>query len=114
MVFASQPLFIYPKLSYLPSSSNSFKMKVLSIFFVMVAMLALLTAEVQVTTAANCDENVLLAECGENLREGGVPSATCCGILRDQQPCICGYPDHNNWPGLPKICGFCDVSFPNC
>ncbi|PWA65543.1 Bifunctional inhibitor/plant lipid transfer protein/seed storage helical domain-containing protein [Artemisia annua] len=89
-------------------------MKVLSIIFVMVAMLVLLTAEVQVTKAANCNENVLLAECGENLREGGVPSATCCGILKDQQPCICGYPDHNNWPGLPKICGFCDVPLPHC
>nr|GEY13492.1 bifunctional inhibitor/plant lipid transfer protein/seed storage helical domain-containing protein [Tanacetum cinerariifolium] len=70
--------------------------------------------EVQVTKAANCDEKVLLAECGENLREGGMPSAICCGILRDQQPCICGYPDHNNWPGLLKICGFCDVTMPPC
>nr|GEV84614.1 RNA-directed DNA polymerase, eukaryota [Tanacetum cinerariifolium] len=67
--------------------------------------------EVQVTKAANCDEKVLLAECGENLREGGMPSAKCCGILRDQQPCICGYPDHNNWPGLPKICGVATRSY---
>ncbi|PWA44298.1 Bifunctional inhibitor/plant lipid transfer protein/seed storage helical domain-containing protein [Artemisia annua] len=89
-------------------------MKVLSIIFVMVAMLVFLTAEVQVTKAANCDEKALLAECRENLREGGMPSAKCCGTLRDQQPCICGYDDQNNWPGVPKIYGFCDLPMPAC
>ncbi|GJV58944.1 zinc finger, CCHC-type containing protein [Tanacetum coccineum] len=90
-------------------------MKAVSSGVVIVAMVVLLTAEVQVTQAINCDDDdkkVLLDECEENLREGGMPSETCCKILGEQQPCICSYPEHTDWPGLPKICGFCDVTMP--
>nr|GEY80891.1 leucine-rich repeat protein [Tanacetum cinerariifolium] len=58
---------------------------------VIVAMVVLLMVEVQVTKAVYCDDNdkkVLLDECEENLREGGMPSKTCCKILGEQQPCI--------------------------
>ena len=92
-------------------------MKMGSGVFVVVAMAALMVVmvvQVQVTEAANCDVNVLVGACGDQLKEGGEPSAACCGVLTQQLPCICGYPERSNWPGLTKTCGFCHVPAPPC
>ncbi|KAI3772456.1 hypothetical protein L6452_03642 [Arctium lappa] len=80
----------------------------------MVAMVVLLSGQVQVAEAANCDVNVLLDACGEQLKEGGMPTTKCCGILEEQETCICKYPERQGWPGIIKISGFCHHPFPPC
>ncbi|KAL4563325.1 hypothetical protein LXL04_027366 [Taraxacum kok-saghyz] len=71
----------------------------------MAALMVVLVVEVQVAEAVNCDVNVLLGACGDQLKEGGMPSTTCCGVLTQQLSCICGYPERSNWPGLTETCG---------
>lgn len=88
-------------------------MKVASSVAVMVAMMVLLMVNVQVTVAT-CDEKALLDVCEEYLRGGGFPTGECCKVLADQQPCICGFPDYHDWPGLYKCCGNCHVTMPQC
>ncbi|GJS12008.1 bifunctional inhibitor/plant lipid transfer protein/seed storage helical domain-containing protein [Tanacetum coccineum] len=88
-------------------------MKVMSSVALLVAMMVLLVANMQVTEAA-CDEKALLNVCEKYLRGGGFPTGECCKVLAEQQPCICGFPDNHDWPGLIKCCGNCHVPFPQC
>ncbi|KAD3068285.1 hypothetical protein E3N88_36165 [Mikania micrantha] len=67
---------------------------------VVAALLVLLIAAVRVAKAGNCDVKVLLGACEYSLRHGGPPSEDCCKILWEQGQCICGYPQHNDWPAI--------------
>ncbi|CAI9297276.1 unnamed protein product [Lactuca saligna] len=112
----------YPERHDWPAISNiivsyirfiSFKMKMMSGVLVVATMVAVMVVLVA-ANEANCDVNLLLGACEIQLKEGGMPSEKCCDILTKQLPCICGYPERHDWPGITKTCGFCDVPFPPC
>ncbi|KVI12021.1 Bifunctional inhibitor/plant lipid transfer protein/seed storage helical domain-containing protein [Cynara cardunculus var. scolymus] len=81
---------------------------------ILLAVVLLFAVEMQVAKTATCDLKLILGACNESLTEGAVPSEECCSILKDQQPCICGYKENFGWFGTAKAFGFCHLPIPPC
>lgn len=85
-----------------------------------VIALAVIMAEVEVTTAVNCDI-AQLAPCLPVIQNPNLdPTPTCCAVVKEQVPCFCDYlrdphlAPYVNSPGAKKITSFCGVSYPKC
>ncbi|KAL3844897.1 hypothetical protein ACJIZ3_002300 [Penstemon smallii] len=69
--------------------------------------------------AVNCSP-VELSSCLGAVTGGGQPSPQCCGKLREQQPCLCGYirnpslRPYVNSPNARKVAAACGVNIPRC
>ncbi|XP_021839631.1 non-specific lipid-transfer protein 2 [Spinacia oleracea] len=79
-----------------------------------VVVVAVLLAEAPVTEAA-CSP-VQLSPCAPAIMSNKPPSGACCGRLRQQKPCLCGYlrnptlKRYINSPGAKRVASTCKVS----
>ncbi|XP_048231112.1 non-specific lipid-transfer protein 2 [Ricinus communis] len=86
---------------------------------VVVAVVLLLTEAAQVSNAATCSP-LELSSCLPAITSSSQPSPTCCGKLKEQKPCLCGYLKNPNLkpyissPGAKKVAHSCGVALPNC
>ncbi|KAL3844901.1 hypothetical protein ACJIZ3_002304 [Penstemon smallii] len=87
--------------------------------WLVVALVVVLVAEVKDADAVNCNP-MELGPCLGAFQGGGNPSPQCCGKLKEQQPCLCGYmknPMFRPYVGSPNanmIAARCGVTIPNC
>ncbi|VVB09185.1 unnamed protein product [Arabis nemorensis] len=70
-------------------------------------------------TAQQCTVTELQS-CLPALTSGGKPTGDCCGKLKAQEPCLCGYiknPAYSKYvssPNAHKVFVDCNVSYPTC
>ncbi|XP_059452430.1 non-specific lipid-transfer protein 2-like [Corylus avellana] len=88
---------------------------------VVVVVVAVLLCEAPLTAKAAVTCNPLeLSSCLPAITSSAQPSTTCCGKLREQRPCLCGYIKNPNLkqyvgsPGAKKVASTCGVSIPRC
>ncbi|CAN0896616.1 Probable non-specific lipid-transfer protein AKCS9 [Linum grandiflorum] len=61
-----------------------------------------------------------LSPCAGAIASGAPPSGACCGKLKQQQPCLCGYIKNPNFrqfvtaPGAKAVLRSCGVAYPSC
>ncbi|KAG5614386.1 hypothetical protein H5410_014210 [Solanum commersonii] len=90
---------------------------IFAIFFI--ATLVILLGELLVVKAVTCSVSEL-SPCAESILTGIPPTPTCCGVLREQIPCLCGYikdpklKSYMDYPNTQKMYKFCRVPFPQC
>ncbi|CAN0896613.1 Probable non-specific lipid-transfer protein AKCS9 [Linum grandiflorum] len=79
-------------------------------------MVVIITSEV---AAADCNPGDLLP-CLPAITSGSKPTDECCGKLKDQETCLCGYVKNPafgkyvNSPEAKKVIAACDVPKPSC
>ncbi|KAE8662390.1 Non-specific lipid-transfer protein 2 [Hibiscus syriacus] len=96
-------------------------MKMVSFVALCVVALAVVTlsGEIFSAEAVTCDPMQLNA-CIPAFSSGATPTATCCGKLKQQQPCFCTYiknpalKQYVNSPNAKKVASTCGVPFPKC
>ncbi|XP_010528502.1 PREDICTED: non-specific lipid-transfer protein 2-like [Tarenaya hassleriana] len=90
--------------------------------FVAFATLLLLLETAPFSTAEG-DVTCVVTElrpCLPAITTGGAPSAECCGKLKEQQPCLCGYiknpalSQYVSSPNARKVLSACGVPYPSC
>ncbi|TMW87775.1 hypothetical protein EJD97_019497 [Solanum chilense] len=90
---------------------------IFAIFFI--ATLVILLGELLGATAITCSVSEL-SPCAEAILTGIPPTPTCCLVLIEQKPCLCGYikdpklKPYMEYPNTQKIYIFCRVPFPQC
>ncbi|KVI00161.1 Bifunctional inhibitor/plant lipid transfer protein/seed storage helical domain-containing protein [Cynara cardunculus var. scolymus] len=88
-------------------------------FIILCVMMIVLLSSTQKANAATCNPQDLLP-CAGFLSSGAPPSKACCGKLKAQQPCFCGYvknpslKQYINSPNAKKVASACGVSIPKC
>ncbi len=86
---------------------------------VMVVAVLILSDEAQRAEAVTCNP-VELSPCIAAFTSNAPPSRTCCGKLREQRPCLCGYikdPNYSRYvssPNAKRIASSCGVPYPRC
>ncbi|CAN4116826.1 unnamed protein product [Withania somnifera] len=81
--------------------------------------LFLFLGELLVTEAVTCSPTELVP-CAAAMTSSQPPSSTCCGKLREQKPCLCGYlknpnlRQYINSPNAQKVSKSCGVPTPRC
>lgn len=85
-----------------------------------VVVVAVVLAEMQVANAADCNP-LALSPCLPAVQNPSInPSDACCGALKAQQPCLCGYlkdpalAPYVNSPGAKRVSAVCGVPTPKC
>ncbi|WCJ25331.1 Bifunctional inhibitor/lipid-transfer protein/seed storage 2S albumin superfamily protein [Euphorbia peplus] len=95
------------------------KHNVSALLAVLIWMVILLSDQATVSNAVNCSVSEL-QPCLPALNSTAPPSNGCCGKLRQQQPCLCGYMKNPNLkkyvnsPGAKRVAAACKVPIPNC
>ncbi|CAH8357897.1 unnamed protein product [Eruca vesicaria subsp. sativa] len=90
---------------------------VVCIAFVIVLVSALAPTKAEEKVACVPTE---LISCLPAYESGSPPSADCCGKLKEQEPCFCGYiqnplfSQYVNSPIARKILAACGVPYPTC
>ncbi|KAL1214074.1 putative non-specific lipid-transfer protein AKCS9 [Cardamine amara subsp. amara] len=90
-----------------------------SVVALMAAILLVTVANIPVAEAVTCLPSEL-APCAEAMTSYSRPSGLCCGKLREQKPCLCGYMRNPNLrqfvssPNAMKVSYICKIAFPNC
>ncbi|KAE8022061.1 hypothetical protein FH972_007895 [Carpinus fangiana] len=85
-----------------------------------VVVVAVLLCEAPLTAKAVTCNPLELSSCLSAITSSAQPSTTCCGKLREQKPCLCGYIKNPNLkqyvgsPGAKKVASTCGVSIPRC
>ncbi|GKV16738.1 hypothetical protein SLE2022_188770 [Rubroshorea leprosula] len=86
---------------------------------VTLAVVLLVASESQRAEAVTCNPTEL-SPCLSAITSGSPPSDACCGKLREQKPCLCGYLKNPNLkpfvnsPNARKVANTCGVPYPQC
>ncbi|XP_010528501.1 PREDICTED: probable non-specific lipid-transfer protein AKCS9 [Tarenaya hassleriana] len=92
-------------------------MKTTAIMFIALATLLLIKTAPLTEAACVVTE---LAPCLPAITTGGNPSAECCGKLKEQESCLCGYvknpafAQYVSSPNARKVLSACGVPYPSC
>ncbi|XP_062152440.1 non-specific lipid-transfer protein 2-like [Alnus glutinosa] len=85
-----------------------------------VVVVAVLLCEAPLTAKAVTCNPTELSPCISAITSSAPPSSACCGKLKEQKPCLCGYiknpnlKQYVNSPGAKKVARACGVTIPSC
>jgi hypothetical protein len=85
-----------------------------------VVVVAVLLCEAPLPAEAVTCNTAELSSCLPAITKSSKPSSVCCGKLKEQKPCFCGYmknpnlKQYLNSPNAKKVLSTCGVPYPNC